>query len=131
MRGCSVPLERLWYCAKSLLSQREKHTERKRMCNWRKPIEISVSMCMQSIVWFSGPSAMNLIDVIPYDRYVEIGCNHFDQYRSVQHLVAYDRQVIQNYGEQNDQCEYWTQPKWSQQPSKSSNKPTFFGGRFP
>ena len=79
-------------------------------------------MCMQSIVWFSGPSAMNLIDVIPYDRYVEIGCNHFDQYRSVQHLVAYDRQVIQNYGEQNDQCEYWTQPKWSQQPLWKSIK---------
>ena len=79
-------------------------------------------MCMQSIVWFSGPSAMNLIDVVPYDRYVEIGCNHFDQYRSVQHLVAYDRQVIQNYGEQNDHCEYWTQPKWSQQPLWKSIK---------
>lgn len=116
MRGCSVPLERLWYCAKSLLSQREKHTERKRRCNWRKPIEISVSMCMQSIVWFSGPSAINLIDVVPYGRYVEIGCNHFQEMRSVQHTVAYDRQIIDQFDHLDENCEYWTHARWSKPP---------------
>ena len=67
---------------------------------------------MQSIVWFSGPSAMNLIDVIPYGPYVEIGCNHFDEWRSVEHIVAYDRQILDQMDQLKPHITYWTQGKW-------------------
>ena len=49
---------------------------------------------MQSIVWFSGPSAFNLIDVLPTDRYEEFGCNHFNDFRSLHHVIAYDKPII-------------------------------------
>ena len=70
---------------------------------------------MSAIVWFSGISALNLCDVMPYGKYEEVGCNRFDEWRAVQHLVAYDRQMVQRI-----QCkphvQYHTQAKWRQDP---------------
>jgi len=66
---------------------------------------------MQSIVFFSGPSAINLVDVIPYGHFTEIGCNHFDDFRSVDHIVAYDRPMVQSI-QPKPNCQYWTQGKW-------------------
>lgn len=66
---------------------------------------------MSALVWFSGISAVNLVDVIPYDSFEEYACNHFDEFRSVQHLVSYDRQMVANRQLKQD-ITYWTQPKW-------------------
>ena len=37
---------------------------------------------------------MNLVDVVPYLRYEEYGCNWMHQWRAVDHTVSYDYQVI-------------------------------------
>ena len=66
---------------------------------------------MSAIVWFSGISALNLVDSVPYGVWEEYGCNHFDEYRSVDHLVSYDRQMVHNR-QLKPNITYWTQPKW-------------------
>lgn len=70
---------------------------------------------MQCVVWWSGVSAVNLIDVLPYNRFTEIGCNFIEQFRSVQHVVAYDKLVIDRL-ERTANCTYHTQIKWSKNP---------------
>lgn len=37
---------------------------------------------------------MNLVDVVPYGVYEEFGCNFMYEWRSVDHTVCYDHQVI-------------------------------------
>jgi len=67
---------------------------------------------MQSIVWFSGPSAMNLVDVVPYGKYTELGCNFMYQYRSVDHAVCYDHQVIIRMPD-DVRCERWCRHQYA------------------
>ena len=70
---------------------------------------------MSAVVWFSGISSMNLVDVMPYTWAEEYACNHFDEFRSVDHIVAYDRQII-NQITTKPHIQYHTQPKWSKAP---------------
>ena len=71
---------------------------------------------MQCVVWWSGVSAINLIDVLPHNRFTEIGCNFIEQFRSVQHVVAYDKQVVDRLP-RTDHCTYHTQIKWCNRPN--------------
>lgn len=66
---------------------------------------------MSAIVWFSGISALNLVDQVPHGQYEEIACNRFDEWRTVKHLVAYDRQMVESI-ECQPQYQYHTQAKW-------------------
>ena len=70
---------------------------------------------MSAIVWFSGPSAINLVDVVPYGVYEEYATNHFDEFRSVDHICAYDNQIVSRI-EPKPHCQYHTQVKWSKPP---------------
>lgn len=65
---------------------------------------------MQSIVWWSGPSAVNLVDVMPYCVYEEYGCNFFQELRSIDHAVCYDLPVM-DLIEQTPSVTYWCRPK--------------------
>lgn len=69
---------------------------------------------MSAIVWFSGVSGTNLWDVVPHHHHVEYACNHFNEFRSVDHIIAYDRQIIAQT-QPDASIEYWTQPKWASQ----------------
>lgn len=73
---------------------------------------------MSAIVWFSGISALNLIDAVPYCRFEEYAANHFDEYRAVDNIVAYDRQIIAQI-DCKPHIQYHTQPKWAQSPWRS------------
>src|SRR6056300_461360 len=73
---------------------------------------ISPASC---VVWWSGPSATPLLVSTPRCEY-EIGCNHIEQWRSVDSVVAYDRQIVQNLIKQdtfNVDTQYWTQRVWT------------------
>ena len=69
---------------------------------------------MSALIWFSGPSALNLVDSVPYGLYEEYGTNYFDEFRSVDHLVSYDRQMVHNRT-LNPTITYWTTTKWSRE----------------
>ena len=70
---------------------------------------------MSALIWFSGPSAINLVDVVPYGIYEEYATNHFDEFRSVDHICAYDNQIVRRI-ECKPHIKYHTQVKWSKHP---------------
>jgi hypothetical protein len=61
-----------------------------------------------AVVFFNGPSVRQFLD-IPRQP-LEIGCNFIEQHRPVDHVCAYDRQVIDRLTKRglNDQVCYWT-----------------------
>jgi len=60
-----------------------------------------------AVVWFNGPSARELHS-IPRQP-LEIGCNFIEQHRDVDHVCAYDRQVIDILAKRPDPgVQYWT-----------------------
>jgi hypothetical protein len=61
-----------------------------------------------NVVWFNGPSVRQFLDM-PRQP-LEIGCNFIEQHRDVDHVCAYDRQVIDRLTKRglNEQVSYWT-----------------------
>lgn len=59
-------------------------------------------------VWFNGPSVRQFLD-IPRQP-LEIGCNFIEQHRSVDHVCAYDRPVIDRLTKRglDQRVRYWT-----------------------
>ena len=60
-----------------------------------------------NIVWFNGPSVRQFLQVPRQD--LEIGCNFIERLRSVDHVCAYDRQVIDRL-QVAPPTKYWTRP---------------------
>ena len=58
-----------------------------------------------NIVWFNGPSAKSLHGIPP--QALEIGCNFIERHRPVDHVCAYDRQVLEAI-RPKQQIQYWT-----------------------
>lgn len=65
----------------------------------------------KAIVWFNGPSSQALHHIQPQHR--EIGCNYIQTHRSVHHVCAYDRPVIQRI-DLVKPTQYWTRPAMQQ-----------------
>lgn len=54
---------------------------------------ISVNITTMNIIWFNGPSQLDLRDRVPPQTH-EIGCNHIYLHRPVQHVVCHDWQMM-------------------------------------
>ena len=74
-----------------------------------------ITIMMQAVVWFSGISAVNLVDQVPHGRWTEYGCNWFEEWRQVDHICAYDRQIVAQISTRTH-AQLWTQTKWAVQP---------------
>ena len=71
------------------------------------------------VVWFNGPSACDFYSIPPQS--LEIGCNFIERRRPVDHVCAYDGELIRRLVPQSDRG-YWTRgamlsPGWLQVPS--------------
>lgn len=60
-----------------------------------------------AVVWFNGPSARDLHHIAAQHR--EIGCNYIQTHRSVHHVCAYDRPVMERIA-LLPPTQYWTRP---------------------
>lgn len=65
------------------------------------------------MIWWSGPSVMESITKLPRFN-TEIGCNHIEQWRSVDTVVAYDRPIVAQLNQQalTPGVDYYTQAVW-------------------
>ena len=64
-----------------------------------------------NIVWWNGPSRTQF-DHIPRQQ-LEVGCNFIAKHRTVDHVCAYDRQVIDLIQPQPN-TQYWTRRNYAQ-----------------
>ena len=61
---------------------------------------------MTTIVWLNGPSRQSLIKTLP-KQHIEIGCNYIRNDRPVDHVVCYDKPMMDAL-EREQGVAYWT-----------------------
>lgn len=78
-------------------------------------------------VWFNGPSVRQFLDM-PRQP-MEIGCNFIEQHRSVDHVCAYDRPVIERLTKRGltDHVSYWTRTLHRRDPWKTVESKITYG----